>query len=112
MTPIDYLHPELQPVLASACGVTLYQERVMQLAQVLAGYTRGGPAGGSTGAGCASCASAAFIAEPRIRRAMAKQAGFKRRSGTNSPFELYPGCARQAGGPRIESGRRAATAST
>ena len=40
--PIDYLHPELQPVLAATYGVILYQEQVMQIAQVLAGYTLGG----------------------------------------------------------------------
>jgi len=39
--PIDYLHPELKPVLASTYGVILYQEQVMQIAQVLAGYTLG-----------------------------------------------------------------------
>jgi DNA polymerase III subunit alpha len=40
--PIDYLHPLLQPVLAPTYGVILYQEQVMQIAQVLAGYTLGG----------------------------------------------------------------------
>lgn len=40
--PIDYLHPSLQPVLAPTYGVILYQEQVMQIAQVLAGYTLGG----------------------------------------------------------------------
>ena len=39
---IDYLHPKLQPVLAPTYGVILYQEQVMQIAQVLAGYTLGG----------------------------------------------------------------------
>jgi DNA polymerase-3 subunit alpha len=39
---IDYLHPELKPVLAPTYGVILYQEQVMQIAQVLAGYTLGG----------------------------------------------------------------------
>jgi DNA polymerase III subunit alpha len=39
---IDYLHPALQPVLAPTYGVILYQEQVMQIAQVLAGYTLGG----------------------------------------------------------------------
>ena len=38
---IDYLHPQLQPVLAPTYGVILYQEQVMQIAQVLAGYTLG-----------------------------------------------------------------------
>jgi DNA polymerase III subunit alpha len=40
--PIDYLHPDLKPVLAPTYGVILYQEQVMQIAQVLAGYSLGG----------------------------------------------------------------------
>ena len=40
--PIDYLHPSLRPVLEPTYGVILYQEQVMQIAQVLAGYTLGG----------------------------------------------------------------------
>jgi DNA polymerase-3 subunit alpha len=39
---IDMLHPKLEPVLSSSYGVILYQEQVMQIAQVLAGYTLGG----------------------------------------------------------------------
>jgi DNA polymerase-3 subunit alpha len=39
---IDYLHPDLKPVLKETYGVILYQEQVMQIAQVLAGYTLGG----------------------------------------------------------------------
>jgi len=39
---IDYLHPALEPVLKPTYGVILYQEQVMQIAQVLAGYTLGG----------------------------------------------------------------------
>jgi DNA polymerase-3 subunit alpha len=38
---IDYLHPDLKNVLAPTYGVILYQEQVMQIAQVLAGYTLG-----------------------------------------------------------------------
>ena len=40
--PIDYLHPDLTPVLQPTYGVILYQEQVMQIAQVLAGYSLGG----------------------------------------------------------------------
>ncbi len=40
--PVDYLHPLLEPVLKPTYGVILYQEQVMQIAQVLAGYTLGG----------------------------------------------------------------------
>jgi DNA polymerase-3 subunit alpha len=40
--PIDYLHPDLKPVLEPTYGVILYQEQVMQIAQVLAGYSLGG----------------------------------------------------------------------
>jgi DNA polymerase-3 subunit alpha len=39
---IDYLHPMLKPVLEPTYGVILYQEQVMQIAQVLSGYTLGG----------------------------------------------------------------------
>ncbi len=39
---IDYLHPDLQPLLEETYGVILYQEQVMQIAQLLAGYTLGG----------------------------------------------------------------------
>jgi DNA polymerase III subunit alpha len=40
---IDYLHPLLEPVLKPTYGVILYQEQVMQIAQVLAGYSLGVP---------------------------------------------------------------------
>lgn len=39
---VRYLLPELEPILAPTYGVILYQEQVMQIAQVLAGYTLGG----------------------------------------------------------------------
>ncbi len=38
---VKYPHPELEPVLKPTYGVILYQEQVMQIAQVLAGYTLG-----------------------------------------------------------------------
>ena len=36
---IDFLHPDLEPVLKNTYGVMLYQEQVMQIAQVLADFT-------------------------------------------------------------------------
>jgi len=39
---VEYLHPDLVPVLEPTYGVILYQEQVMKIAQVLAGYTLGG----------------------------------------------------------------------
>jgi DNA polymerase-3 subunit alpha len=39
---IDYLHPDLKSVLEPTYGVILYQEQVMQIAQILAGYSLGG----------------------------------------------------------------------
>lgn len=38
---VHYLHPDLKPILQSTYGVILYQEQVMQIAQVLAGYSLG-----------------------------------------------------------------------
>jgi len=41
-TEVSYPHPSLEPVLGPTYGVIVYQEQVMQIAQVLAGYTLGG----------------------------------------------------------------------
>lgn len=38
----DYQYEGLKPVLAPTYGIILYQEQVMQIAQVMAGYTLGG----------------------------------------------------------------------
>ena len=37
----DYIHPKLEPVLRETFGVIVYQEQVMQAAQLLAGYSLG-----------------------------------------------------------------------
>ena len=37
----DYIHPKLESVLKETFGVIVYQEQVMQAAQILAGYTLG-----------------------------------------------------------------------
>ena len=37
----EYIHPKLEPVLRETFGVIVYQEQVMQAAQLLAGYTLG-----------------------------------------------------------------------
>ena len=39
--PIEYADPELEPVLKTTYGVIVYQEQVMQVAQIIAGYTLG-----------------------------------------------------------------------
>ena len=38
---VDYMHPTLEPVLKETYGVIIYQEQVMQIAQILAGYSLG-----------------------------------------------------------------------
>ncbi|KZK82052.1 DNA polymerase III subunit alpha [Pseudovibrio sp. Ad13] len=37
----DYLHPLLEPILTETNGIIVYQEQVMQIAQVLSGYSLG-----------------------------------------------------------------------
>ena len=37
----DYIHPKLEPILRETFGVIIYQEQVMQAAQILAGFTLG-----------------------------------------------------------------------
>jgi len=38
---IDYLDPRLEPILAPTYGIMVYQEQVMQIAQVIGGYSLG-----------------------------------------------------------------------
>ena len=37
----DFMHPKLEPILKETHGIIIYQEQVMQLAQILAGYSLG-----------------------------------------------------------------------
>ncbi len=37
----DFMHPKLQPILEETYGVMIYQEQVLQAAQILAGYSLG-----------------------------------------------------------------------
>ncbi len=37
----DYIHPLIEPILKETFGVIIYQEQVMQIAQVLSGYSLG-----------------------------------------------------------------------
>jgi DNA polymerase-3 subunit alpha len=39
---IDYYHPDLEGCLAPTYGVIVYQEQVMQISQIIGGYTLGG----------------------------------------------------------------------
>lgn len=41
LAPVEYPHPTLAPILRPTYGIILYQEQVMQIAQVLAGYSLG-----------------------------------------------------------------------
>ncbi|MCG0278084.1 MAG: DNA polymerase III subunit alpha [Thermanaeromonas sp.] len=41
LVPVTYPHPDLEPVLKETYGVILYQEQVMQIAHLMAGYTLG-----------------------------------------------------------------------
>ena len=37
--PVEYAHPDLEPVLESTYGIFVYQEQVMQAAQIMAGFS-------------------------------------------------------------------------
>jgi DNA polymerase III subunit alpha len=39
---VEYLDPRLEPILGPTYGIMVYQEQVMQIAQVMGGYTLGG----------------------------------------------------------------------
>lgn len=38
---VDYIHPDLEKILKSTYGIIIYQEQIIQIAQVLAGYSLG-----------------------------------------------------------------------
>src|SRR5215217_2110441 len=38
-TPIEYVHPEVEPILRETYGVALYQEQVIRIANTLAGFS-------------------------------------------------------------------------
>ncbi len=39
--PVEYLHPSLEPILKDTCGIIVYQEQVLQIANKLAGLSYG-----------------------------------------------------------------------
>src|SRR4028119_608008 len=40
--PLESLHPSIDPILKERQGIIVYQEQVMEIAQVMAGYSLGG----------------------------------------------------------------------
>ena len=38
---IDYIHPDLEPILESTYGIIIYQEQILEIAKTLAGYSLG-----------------------------------------------------------------------
>jgi DNA polymerase-3 subunit alpha len=38
LVPIEYLHPELEPILKETAGIVLYQEQAMRIAERVAGF--------------------------------------------------------------------------
>lgn len=41
LAPVSFLHPRLEPILASTYGIIVYQEQVMQISMELAGFSPG-----------------------------------------------------------------------
>ena len=41
LSEIDYFHPNLESVLKDTYGIIIYQEQIMQIASIIAGYTLG-----------------------------------------------------------------------
>jgi len=41
LEPVEYPHPLLEPVLKNTYGIPVYQEQVMEMARIIAGYTLG-----------------------------------------------------------------------
>ena len=41
LEPVDYMHPDLEPVLKRTLGVPLFQEQLIRMAMIVAGFTGG-----------------------------------------------------------------------
>lgn len=41
LKPVEYPHPDLQPILEKTYGVIVYQEQIMQIASKMAGFSLG-----------------------------------------------------------------------
>jgi DNA polymerase-3 subunit alpha len=39
--PVEYLHPDLEPILGETYGVLVYQDQVLRILEAIAGYTKG-----------------------------------------------------------------------
>ena len=80
--PIEYAHPLLEPILKNTYGIMVYQEQIMQCAQVLAGYSLGGA--------------------DLLRRAMGKK---KKEVMEKERSKFVEGCAREHGIPAEQAGQ-------
>ncbi len=78
--PIGYLHEKLEPILRETYGIPVYQEQVIRMAQVLAGFSLG--------------------ASDRLRRAMGKKDSLEMHAQRKSFFE---GCAKSGMEQRVAS---------
>jgi DNA polymerase-3 subunit alpha len=82
----DYLHPLLEGILKETYGIMIYQEQVMQIAQVLSGYTLGGAdlLRRAMGKKIQSEMMRSARASSRARRKTASRRTGRRRSSTRS----------------------------
>ncbi len=78
--PIGYLHEKLEPILRETYGIPVYQEQVIRMAQVLAGFSLG--------------------TSDRLRRAMGKKDSVEMHAQRKSFFE---GCAKSGMEQRVAS---------
>lgn len=39
VSSVQYLHPDLEPILSDTCGIIIYQEQAMRISQVIAGFS-------------------------------------------------------------------------
>lgn len=88
---VDYLLPMLEPVLKDTYGVILYQEQVMQIASVMAGYTMGQADGLRKAMGKKIAAMMAEQRELFVRGAVANGVAEKKADGIYNLIEKFGG---------------------
>jgi error-prone DNA polymerase len=81
LEPVEYPHPSLEPILARTLGVPLFQEQLLRMAMVAAGFT-GGRSGSSDPR---SACSRSRRSCGRVSRGRASPATRRKRSSGRSP---------------------------
>ncbi len=82
---VDYLHPSLEPVLQRTLGVPLFQEQLLRMAMIAAGFTGGEAEELRRALGFKRSEKRMSDIEVKLREGMEKQRHHRRGAGDDHP---------------------------